>query len=203
VILCDSNDDKVFPCLCSWALILGGALVSILVLGPILISLDRTELRKAIIDSKGTALSYITAWSGGNDGEEEELEIGDDEDIDYDDYKDIKPGEKGLLDREKAEDVKETSKKEEMAEKDEEDYAGEDEEGDTQTKNVTKKATEKSFLSALQSCTDMVCIKSAHELPKENAKFNFPHFLIIGFQKAATTSLHVYAMYDFISESFV
>lgn len=161
--------------------------MSILVLGPILISLDRTDLRKAIIDSKGTALSYITAWSGGNDGEDNELEIGDDEDIDYDDYKDIKPGEKGLLDREKAQDVGDTSNILETAD---------DDGKNSRTQDNIKKSLGQSFLSALQSCTDMVCIQKAHELPKEDAKFNFPHFLIIGFQKAATTSLHVYVMCD-------
>lgn len=40
----------------------------------------------------------------------------------------------------------------------------------------------------------MECVKSAHYQPKKEAKFNFPHFLIIGFQKAATTSLHVYVI---------
>jgi len=51
-----------------------------------------------------------------------------------------------------------------------------------------------SFIDALKTCTDMECVKSAHYQPKKEAKFNFPHFLIIGFQKAATTSLHVYVV---------
>jgi len=51
-----------------------------------------------------------------------------------------------------------------------------------------------SFIDALKTCKDMECVKSAHYQPKKEAKFNFPHFLIIGFQKAATTSLHVYVM---------
>lgn len=174
---------------CSWALILGGALVSILVLGPILFSLDRTDIRKAFVESKGTALSYITSWSSGDvNGQDEELEIGDDEDIDYDDYKDIKPGEEGVLDREKGHKVDDGEREEE------ETIEEQGEEGKEQTKDSAKELTETSFLSALQSCTDMVCIQNAHKLPKGNAKFNFPHFLIIGFQKAATTSLHVYVM---------
>lgn len=48
------------------------------------------------------------------------------------------------------------------------------------------------FLEALQSCETMECVRDAHYQPKAGAKFNYPHFLIIGFQKAATTSLHVY-----------
>lgn len=51
-----------------------------------------------------------------------------------------------------------------------------------------------SFIDALKTCKDMECVKSAHYQPKKEAKFNFPHFLIIGFQKAATTSLHVYVI---------
>lgn len=161
--------------------------MSIMVLGPILISLDRTDLRKAIVESKGTALSYITSWTSG-DEDGEELEIGDDEDIDYDDYKDIEPGEEGVLDREKDEQVKNSSE-----EGGDEDYTEEDAKRGTDEKiDKGKESGTRTFLSALKSCTDMVCVQKAHELPKEDAKFNFPHFLIIGFQKAATTSLHVY-----------
>ncbi|GBG00370.1 hypothetical protein Rsub_13260 [Raphidocelis subcapitata] len=42
---------------------------------------------------------------------------------------------------------------------------------------------------ALRSCTDFACVRQAHTRP---GKFNFPHFFIIGFPKAATTSLHAY-----------
>ncbi|GBF98959.1 hypothetical protein Rsub_12605 [Raphidocelis subcapitata] len=42
---------------------------------------------------------------------------------------------------------------------------------------------------ALRNCTDFACVRKAHTRP---GKFNFPHFLIIGFPKAATTSLHYY-----------
>jgi hypothetical protein len=155
--------------------------------------LDRTDIRKAFLESKGTALSYITSWSSGDvSGEEEELEIGDDEDIDYDDYKDIKPGEEGLLDREKGRKVDDGKKEEKEANEEQGEEQGEEEK--KQTKDSAEELAEKSFLSALQSCTDMVCIKNAHKLPKGDAKFNFPHFLIIGFQKAATTSLHVYVI---------
>lgn len=163
VFLCRSGAVIVSTCSCSWTLILGGALVSILIVGPILISVDRTDLGRAIIETKGTAMSYITSWGTENEEEGEDLEIGDDQDIDYDDYKDqdldVQPhvGRKDSLDKENK----------------------------IQTKNDT------SFLNALKDCTDMICVRKAHELPKKDATFNFPHFLIIGFQKAATTSLHV------------
>jgi len=47
------------------------------------------------------------------------------------------------------------------------------------------------FLKALSSCETLECLKDAHQLRDRGpAKFNFPHFLIIGFQKTATTSLY-------------
>lgn len=179
--LYDCDMTNLFPWWCSWALILGAALVSIMVLGPILISFDRRDVRRAIIESKGMAMSYITSWSGGDAGEQDELEIGDDEDIDYDDYKDLEPGEKGVIDREKHKDEDDVEKTD-----------GTSKGNDTSVESKGKR----SFLSALKSCTDMVCVREAHELPKEDAEFNFPHFLIIGFQKAATTSLHVYVLLE-------
>jgi hypothetical protein len=49
-------------------------------------------------------------------------------------------------------------------------------------------------LEALRACSfeDLECVRAAHALPAGGAKFNFPHFMIIGFQKAATTSLNAY-----------
>jgi hypothetical protein len=32
-------------------------------------------------------------------------------------------------------------------------------------------------------------VRDAHAQPRHGAQLNFPHFFIIGFQKAATTSL--------------
>ena len=46
------------------------------------------------------------------------------------------------------------------------------------------------FLEALSTCDSLECLHDAHELEKEPGVFNFPHFLIIGFQKTATTSLY-------------
>jgi hypothetical protein len=48
------------------------------------------------------------------------------------------------------------------------------------------------FLDKLATCDSLECLKEAHMLPRGAAKFNHPHFLIIGFQKAATTSLYSY-----------
>jgi len=47
-----------------------------------------------------------------------------------------------------------------------------------------------SFVDAIATCTTLECLRDAHLQPKGQAKFNFPHFMIIGFQKAATTSLY-------------
>ena len=46
------------------------------------------------------------------------------------------------------------------------------------------------MLEALRSCEDFACLRAAHVAPRGAARFNFPHFVIIGWQKAATTSLH-------------
>lgn len=46
------------------------------------------------------------------------------------------------------------------------------------------------FLEALSTCDTLECVHDAHLLEKEPGVFNFPHFLIIGFQKTATTSLY-------------
>jgi hypothetical protein len=48
------------------------------------------------------------------------------------------------------------------------------------------------FLEGLRSCDTLNCVRDAHTLPKGNAKFNFPHFLIAGYSKSATTSLYIY-----------
>ena len=48
------------------------------------------------------------------------------------------------------------------------------------------------FLDKIPTCSSMECLKEAHLLPRGVAKYNHPHFLIIGFQKAATTSLFSY-----------
>jgi len=49
------------------------------------------------------------------------------------------------------------------------------------------------FLRAIEACQDLVCLKEAHEkYPRPPGMFNYPHFIIAGFQKAATTSLKRY-----------
>ncbi|KAL4437388.1 hypothetical protein ABPG75_004527 [Micractinium tetrahymenae] len=42
---------------------------------------------------------------------------------------------------------------------------------------------------ALRGCTTLECLREAHKQPKHPTQFNFPHFLILGFPKTATTSL--------------
>jgi hypothetical protein len=46
------------------------------------------------------------------------------------------------------------------------------------------------FLAALAACATLACVRDAHALPRGAARYDFPHFVIAGFQKAATTSLY-------------
>ena len=57
------------------------------------------------------------------------------------------------------------------------------------------------FLEGIKTCESFKCVKEAHLLPREGqfgagdgngtgTKFNFPHFLIAGYSKSATTSLY-------------
>ncbi len=50
-------------------------------------------------------------------------------------------------------------------------------------------AQDKAFLKAIAHCRTHECITEAHKMPRSTKLFNFPHFMIIGFQKSATTSL--------------
>lgn len=52
------------------------------------------------------------------------------------------------------------------------------------------------FLDKIATCSSLECLKAAHLLPRGVAKFNHPHVLIIGFQKAATTSLFSYVSFS-------
>jgi hypothetical protein len=104
------------------------------------------------------------------------MEIGDDDDIDYDDYKDI-PAKEPPAKQDRGNDA-------------------------SISPPPIEKVANKTFLEALKSCKDMVCVREAHKLPKKEAKFNFPHFLIIGFQKAATTSLHVYVSLYIVTRKY-
>ena len=38
---------------CSWALLVGGALLALMILGPFVLSMDRSEMTKTIVNSKG------------------------------------------------------------------------------------------------------------------------------------------------------
>ena len=55
---------------------------------------------------------------------------------------------------------------------------------------ATVQQQDSTMLEALANCSDFECLRTAHTLPRGSARFNFPHFLIIGWQKAGTTSLH-------------
>ncbi len=47
------------------------------------------------------------------------------------------------------------------------------------------------FMQAIATCDSFECVRDAHRQPRKGARFNFPHFMIIGWQKSATTSLYV------------
>lgn len=49
-------------------------------------------------------------------------------------------------------------------------------------------------VEAIRGCTTLECVRVANSRPMGPARFNFPHFLIIGWQKTATTSLHAYLL---------
>jgi len=38
---------------CSWALIVGAALLALMILGPFVLTMDRSEMTKTIVESKG------------------------------------------------------------------------------------------------------------------------------------------------------
>lgn len=48
------------------------------------------------------------------------------------------------------------------------------------------------FLDALATCDTFECVKAAHMQPRKGARFNYPHFMILGWQKSATTSLYIH-----------
>ena len=41
----------------------------------------------------------------------------------------------------------------------------------------------------LRNCTTLACLRAVHASAGET-RFNFPHFMIVGYHKSATTSLH-------------
>lgn len=143
-----------------------------------------------------TALSYLNSWSsGGKDGDDGNgMEIGDDT-VDYDDYDDDDDDDDGV---EKARPPPSPRKMGVDADAVAEKYFMKSPPPPPSSSPEAKKGEKKeiggkTFLQALAGCKDMACVREAHMLPREeDATYNFPHFLIIGFQKAATTSLHVY-----------
>ncbi len=48
------------------------------------------------------------------------------------------------------------------------------------------------FLEGLRGCETLDCVRDAHTLPHGDARYNFPHFMIAGYSKSATTSLYSY-----------
>lgn len=58
--------------------------------------------------------------------------------------------------------------------------------------NELPPASETTFLEVLANCRTLACLKDAHTRPLEQRKFNFPHALLIGWQKSATTSIYVH-----------
>jgi hypothetical protein len=49
-----------------------------------------------------------------------------------------------------------------------------------------------SFLETLSTCRSLDCLRDAHARPRKQGQFNFPHALLVGWQKSATTSLYMH-----------
>lgn len=80
---------------------------------------------------------------------------------------------------------------------DDEEYEEYDEAKEAEDKDQNDSESDGSeFLRVLEKCRDLICIQEAHaKFRRSSDMFNFPHFMIIGFQKAATTSLKQYVTY--------
>lgn len=46
------------------------------------------------------------------------------------------------------------------------------------------------YTAALAACSDFACLRRANELPRAPGQFRFPHFMVVGFPKCATTSIY-------------
>lgn len=49
--------------------------------------------------------------------------------------------------------------------------------------------TQSDFAADVSRCEDFACLRTAHAAGTGGPRFNFPHFMIVGWQKCATTSL--------------
>ncbi|KAL4443805.1 hypothetical protein ABPG75_011542 [Micractinium tetrahymenae] len=46
------------------------------------------------------------------------------------------------------------------------------------------------YAAALAACTDFACLRRVNDMPRAPGQFHFPHFMVIGFPKCATTSIY-------------
>ncbi|PSC68106.1 sulfotransferase [Micractinium conductrix] len=46
------------------------------------------------------------------------------------------------------------------------------------------------FTAAVSACANFRCLRQANKLPRAPGQFRFPHFMVIGFPKCATTSIY-------------
>ena len=61
----------------------------------------------------------------------------------------------------------------------------------TQGKNLSWRfPPDMTFLEALPTCETFKCVRDAHLQPRGGAKYNFPHFIIAGYSKSASTSVY-------------
>ncbi len=49
---------------------------------------------------------------------------------------------------------------------------------------------EQALTEQLQKCDSFACLREVNEAAAGRTRFNFPHFLVVGWPKCATTSLH-------------
>lgn len=91
---------------------------------------------------------------------------------------------------------KETAKEEPVSTESSNEAEDYDEPEDAEKTQNSTDSDGSEFLKVLENCRDLICIQEAHaKFPRSSDMFNFPHFMIIGFQKAATTSLKQYVIF--------
>jgi hypothetical protein len=73
-----------------------------------------------------------------------------------------------------------------------------------ETEEAPRVAADATFVEALAACTTLACLRDAHARPRAADQFNFPHALLVGWQKSATTSLYEHlARHKQVAESAV
>ncbi|KAL4443808.1 hypothetical protein ABPG75_011545 [Micractinium tetrahymenae] len=60
----------------------------------------------------------------------------------------------------------------------------------TETYTPEQRQAAEAFTAAVAACSNFSCLQEANQLPRAPGQFRFPHFMVIGFPKCATTSIY-------------